>query len=1109
MGGVGIAVVAVLCSLGWILLRRYRFAAQLRAARAEGRWSEVVRLLQPVDRRRPGHKKARRSLAEAFIALERFDATSEPHIAELAAEAPTDDHRWALARCRLSEGDDSDESLELFADLIGQGRSDVGLHRALGAALLSRGQAGEAVGHLDEVYGRDPEDVEIGRQVCEAHVQTETLDKTFLQAALTQVQLGRGDAALCAALCQAAVEQHSVNDPAVSTAAEIALAGNDSEPWALLCHGLSLIDEGDWNRIPALISKLPTEGAWARHALPLHAMLAAEGLGADPEGILRRHCREFQSHDPRVVRRIAERLAASGRRDEVTQAHCELAMVQPDCPVEVLEALAQCFAAAGKTSEQAQVLGRLAAAQPDRPERWQAFGLLSADLRRTDTDAKEAYVRVLDKPPRDPEKLRRFLTACGAAGVQDPRISELCQRLMVDHPDDPELGLMMIRLLLEQGAAAEAHRRGLELAGRVAESDLEATELFARAAFEAKDFEQATPHYLRLHHSQPDSPVWIKFLAMCLSRQSRHDEKAIDLYRRIAELEPEDAVVQMILARGLLQSGQVDEGVACVRLVLRRQQELAPQIVRLLTRVLETLPREGADPVRVVLADLLSEQGEFAEAAAHINEMVTARSEDTQEIALKIERLAGRTPDNLDALQALGLLYLRRDEPQRAREVLLRAAQIDAESTDVAELLVTAEEMIVAANDTAENRLRLGEHCIGAGRIDQALTILQPIQDDVFLFRPVRMALTKAYLVKGLTELAWQTLQAITIDDSSKQLFYDMGEQFLAAGNLETARDVWRKLYSADIAFRDMRDRYERLVEEIRQQEAGVGVEGPASLASVGDRLFQERFDLEEEVGAGGMGRVYRVQDKTLDEVVAIKVLPPEMASNPEIVERLKGEVKAARQLTHPHIIRIHDFGALGEMKFISMEFIEGPTLKQLIRTAPGLAAPQKMRFAHQMAEALAYAHRRGVIHRDIKPANIMIAQGESVKITDFGIAKVVKEGASEASATRQIVGTPLYMSPEQIRGEAVDGRADVYSFGVTLFEMLMGHPPFQEGDLTYLHLTQEPPMVEGVSPRLQALVKKCLMKAPEDRWERFEEVADELTAMDTGDAAFSAASAG
>jgi serine/threonine protein kinase/tetratricopeptide (TPR) repeat protein len=209
-------------------------------------------------------------------------------------------------------------------------------------------------------------------------------------------------------------------------------------------------------------------------------------------------------------------------------------------------------------------------------------------------------------------------------------------------------------------------------------------------------------------------------------------------------------------------------------------------------------------------------------------------------------------------------------------------------------------------------------------------------------------------------------------------------------------------------------------------------------------------YCVETKIGAGGMGEVYRAHDAKLDRVVALKILPPELASDPERLQRFRGEARAISSLNHPHILVIYDFGELDGRPFIVSEFVEGETLRECLARGP-IPVAQAVGIATQIASALAAAHARGIIHRDIKPENVMLRPDGYVKVLDFGLAKTVGQTtptADTASALFRtvpglIAGTPRYMSPEQTRGEALDPRTDIWSLGVVLYEMLTGRPPF------------------------------------------------------------------
>ncbi len=252
-------------------------------------------------------------------------------------------------------------------------------------------------------------------------------------------------------------------------------------------------------------------------------------------------------------------------------------------------------------------------------------------------------------------------------------------------------------------------------------------------------------------------------------------------------------------------------------------------------------------------------------------------------------------------------------------------------------------------------------------------------------------------------------------------------------------------------------------------------------------------FRIIEKLGEGGMGVVYKGVDVDLDRAVAIKMLSPELSRNPDIVERFRTEARAQANLNHVNLATLYAFLVHDGNAFIAMEFVEGENFEQLIRRRGPLPAEDAVPWFKQALLGVGAAHRMGIVHRDIKPTNLMLNRQGIVKVMDFGIAKVV--GARGTTRTGMQLGTPAYMSPEQIQGRAIDVRTDIYALGITLYQMLSGHVPFEEGSdfeiMRHQVSTPPPPMIDlhPYAPvQYQNVVTKAIAKDPEDRYRNVEE---------------------
>jgi serine/threonine protein kinase len=288
---------------------------------------------------------------------------------------------------------------------------------------------------------------------------------------------------------------------------------------------------------------------------------------------------------------------------------------------------------------------------------------------------------------------------------------------------------------------------------------------------------------------------------------------------------------------------------------------------------------------------------------------------------------------------------------------------------------------------------------------------------------------------------------------------------------------------------------------------------GRALTALTQGALIANRYEVQKQIGRGGMGMVYRAHDRMLDETVAIKVLRAELAGTGEAAKRFRSEIKLARRVSHRNVCRIHEYGEDGMVRYISMEYVEGTDVKQIIRDG-GLTLDEAFEVCIQVADGLHAIHEVGIIHRDMKTPNIMImrdaARRPVVRLMDFGIAKVAGSGTSSGlTTTGQIMGTPEYMSPEQCLGEKIDHRSDVYAAGVVTYEIFTGQVPYK-GDTAVATLfkhIQDPIPLEGpVASRIPAPLVPVIRHAlAKNRADRFASALDMAAALREAHAQFKA----
>jgi serine/threonine-protein kinase len=359
---------------------------------------------------------------------------------------------------------------------------------------------------------------------------------------------------------------------------------------------------------------------------------------------------------------------------------------------------------------------------------------------------------------------------------------------------------------------------------------------------------------------------------------------------------------------------------------------------------------------------------------------------------------------------------------------------------------------------------------------------------------------------QGMLELAFDKFRSCPIDDSMKELLYNLGQDFERKRMPSKALSVYQHIATKDKGYKDIEARMKRLS---AADSGGLGgKQSSGSLLAEGSDVKPTlgRYEVVKELGRGAMGIVYLGKDPKIHRSVAIKTMrldevePDEL---PDVKARFFREAESAGKLSHPNIVTIYDAGEEQDLAYFAMEVLDGVDLKDLCKKRNLLPVKRTLEIVTKVAEALDYAHSQNVVHRDIKPANIMVMPDGTVKVTDFGIARVT---TSAKTQTGIVLGTPSYMSPEQLSGAKVDGRSDLFSLGIVLFEMLTGERPFQGesvATLMYVIANQPHPSPFDLRPDLPkpvgTVIDRALQKDAAKRYQRGLEMAQDLRAVMQG----------
>ncbi len=377
----------------------------------------------------------------------------------------------------------------------------------------------------------------------------------------------------------------------------------------------------------------------------------------------------------------------------------------------------------------------------------------------------------------------------------------------------------------------------------------------------------------------------------------------------------------------------------------------------------------------------------------------------------------------------------------------------------------------------------------------------------LWINRDKRLSQAKKMITTGKFDDAWVLLQQCDKQDKLVPLLYQLAVQFQKRQQVDKAINVYESIAEYAPDYRDVREQIKR--HKAMNDTTVFGAEDapePHELVLDGnEKATLGRYEIEKELGKGAMGKVYLGKDPKINRVVAIKTMALSQEFDEDELDEVKSrffrEAETAGRLVHPNIVTVYDVGEEHDLAYISMEYLDGHDLIRYTRPDKLLPVKTIIQLITLAAEALNYAHKQKVVHRDIKPANVMLIPAAStIKLTDFGIARITD---SSKTKTGMVLGTPSYMSPEQLIGQRIDGRSDLFSLGVMLFQLLCGQLPFKGDSMAALMFSianERHPEIIGLRkglkrdmPEISVIIDKVLEKAPQDRYQTGEEFAKEL----------------
>lgn len=570
---------------------------------------------------------------------------------------------------------------------------------------------------------------------------------------------------------------------------------------------------------------------------------------------------------------------------------------------------------------------------------------------------------------------------------------------------------------------------------------------------------------------------------------------SIAIFNKFLTIPPGDTNIQFFLAYIYVESNEVERAVGLFQDLAKKDSSILTSVIPLLDKLLmRKLDEKKTECVLNALSEFCTK-------------VKTADIPLAENILAKIIKLKPNDSAYQNTWETFlahaAELYTQEGKPDMAHKKLQQLIQLRPDNADYARRYKDVNKIVIEPKiknlEDALSKNNLPEE--EANRIRYELATLYEEKDDnraMYLLQMVerfpseyqldaRFRLCMSFLKKGVLDVDEGYFNKIIESgipmDTKVNSLYQVGVACEERGLLDKALAIYKKIVSFRIDYKDLTKRIEVITKKLEMETA----------MAASHLALEERYEDIQLIGQGSIGAVYRAVDKILRRKVALKVIKDAYRNNKDAVERFIRETQSVSTFKHPGFIAIYDIN-INKQFYIVMDYIEGEDLQRLMKKGV-LPLKDTVQIAINICDALSCAHQNGVVHRDIKPGNIIVMKDLRIKIADFGLVQLMTP--SVVAQPGQPLSAPVYMSPEQIRGEPVDYHSDIYSFGIILYEMLTGNPPFHEGDIAHRHINEEPVSTASFNskiPRwLDNIALKCIRKKPEDRYQQTDHLVKEL----------------